>query len=99
MKRSTYISALSMAAVALMGTGMVTPANGQEGGPPGLQKQAMAAMRANEWSAALKSIDTCINTFGARAKDLGFDDKFGWFYFQRGVCLMQLKDYAKAIEA
>lgn len=99
MKRSIYISALSAAAMALMGAGLVTPANGQGGGPPGLQKQAIEAMKANNWPAALKAIDQCITTFGAKAKDFGIGDEFGWFYFQKGVCLLQMKNYDEAIKA
>ena len=63
MKRSTYISALSAAAMALMGVSFITPANAQGGGPPGLQKKAIEAMKASNWAAALQAIDQCITTF------------------------------------
>lgn len=85
--------------MALMGVGFVTPANGQGGGPPGLQKKAIEAMRASNWAGALQAIDQCITTFGPKAKDFNIGDEFGWFYYQKGVCLMQMKNYDEAIKA
>lgn len=82
----------------------VSVVNGQEkqaipefGSPQSYQKGAFDAMKQGNWKLALGYIDKCISLYGERYKDLGFGDKFGWFYYQKGVCYMQLKDYANAI--
>lgn len=68
------------------------------GSPQSYQKGAFDAMRQGNWKLALGNIDKCISLYGERYKDLGFGDKFGWFYYQKGVCYMQMKDYANAIK-
>ncbi len=99
MKRSTYISTLSAVTLALMGLTLTESAMAQGGGPPTYQKDAIEAMKKGQWQAALVPIDKCLETYAPRAKSLGFGDEFGWFYFQRGICLMKMKEYDKAIQA
>lgn len=99
MKRSKYISTLSALTLALMGMTLTESAMAQGGGPPTYQKDAIEAMKKGQWQAALVPIDKCLETYGPRAKSLGFGDEFGWFYFQKGVCLMKMKEYDKAIQA
>ncbi len=98
MMKPKHVSAFSVLALALMGMSMVEPLAAQ-GGPPGFQKQAIEAMKQKQWSAAVETIDKCLETWGPRAKDLGFGDTFGWFYYQKGICLMQMKEFEKASQA
>lgn len=56
-------------------------------------------MKEGKWQEALDAVDRCIRVYEPRIKTLGLDDGFGWFYYQKGVCLAQLKQYKEAVEA
>lgn len=82
-------------AVALVCT--VSDVQAQQGGPKERQEQAIAFMRKAQWAEALQELDIAIKAFDKRAKRLGFGDAFGWFWYQKGFCEFQLKEYDKAI--
>ncbi len=75
--------------------------------PGTFQQQAFEALKANNYPEALKIIDQCISKYGDPTSRVGkqFSRQLGWFYYQKGVCLMQIKgkdgepDYPAAIEA
>lgn len=69
------------------------------GSPQAYQKATFGAMRQGNWKLALANIDKCIELYGERYNDLAIGDKFGWFYYQKGVCHMQLKEFAEALSA
>ena len=77
----------------------VPAAQAQQGGPKERQMAAIGFIQKKQWAEAHKELDTAIRVFDKRAKNLGFGDSFGWFWFQRGMCEFNMGEYAKAIES
>lgn len=98
MIRSNYTTALAAGMVSVLSIGAVLSANAQHG-PRDYQKTVATAMKEGKWQEALDAADRCIRVYEPRIKTLGLDDGFGWFYYQKGVCLGQLKQYKEAIDA
>lgn len=98
MINSNYTTALAAGLVSVLSIGAVMPSHAQNG-PRDYQRTALAAMREGKWQEALDAVDRCIRVYEPRIKMLGLDDGFGWFYYQKGVCLSQLKKYSEAVEA
>ncbi|MCD8071206.1 MAG: hypothetical protein LUE08_07485 [Akkermansiaceae bacterium] len=98
----------STSAAALLGLMAVSiPCVSQAQDPGNFQKQAYSAIKAQNYSDALKIIDNCINKFGNPKSRMyaQFGNQLGWFYYQRGVCLMNIPgakgspDYESALAA
>ena len=68
-------------------------------GPRDYQRTPLTAIKEGKWQEALDAVARCIRVYAPRIKMLGLDDGFGWFYYQKGVCLAQLKNYKEAVEA
>ncbi len=98
MINSKYTTALAAGLVSALGLGMVTPAYAQHG-PKDYQKSILECIQKKEWANALDLANKCIKVYEPRIKMLGLDDGFGWFYYQKGVCLLSLEKYDEAIAA
>lgn len=98
MINSNYTTALGAGLISVLSIGAVMPSSAQHG-PRDYQRTALTAMKEGKWQEALDAIDRCIRVYEPRIKTLGLDDGFGWFYYQKGVCLSQLKKYSEAVEA
>ncbi len=98
MINSKYTTALAAGLVSVLGLGMVTPAYAQHG-PRDYQKKILECVQKKEWANALDLANHCIKVYEPRIKMLGLDDGFGWFYYQKGVCLFSLEKYDEAIGA
>lgn len=70
----------------------------QQGGPPQRLAAAIAAMESGKWQEAQVNSDAAIKAFDRRAKQLGLGDKFGQFWYIRGVSELNLQQYEKAIK-
>lgn len=97
--RSNYLKALAFATTAALVSGTVSSVSAQIGGPNQLRNETLTQMRSQNWKGALEIIDRAIKNYEPRRASLGLKDDFGWFYYQRGMCLFQLKQYAEAKEA
>ena len=95
---SNYTTALAAGLVSVVSIGAALPSSAQHG-PRDYQRTALTAMKEGKWQEALDAVDRCIRVYEPRIKTLGLDDGFGWFYYQKGVCLAQLKQYKEAVEA
>lgn len=98
MIKSNYTTALAAGLVSVLSIGAVLPSGAQHG-PRDYQRTALTAIKEGKWQEALDAVDRCIRVYEPRIKMLGLDDGFGWFYYQKGVCLAQLKNYKEAVEA
>ena len=98
MIKSNYTTALAAGLVSVVSIGAALPSSAQHG-PRDYQRTALTAMKEGKWQEALDAVDRCIRVYEPRIKTLGLDDGFGWFYYQKGVCLAQLKQYKEAVEA
>ena len=98
MIKSNYTTALAAGLVSVLSIGAVLPSGAQHG-PRDYQRTALTAIKEGKWQEALDAVDRCIRVYEPRIKMLGLDDGFGWFYYQKGVCLAQLKHYKEAVEA
>lgn len=90
MIKSNYTTALAAGLVSVLSIGAVLPSGAQHG-PRDYQRTALTAIKEGKWQEALDAVDRCIRVYEPRIKMLGLDDGFGWFYYQKGVCLAQLK--------
>lgn len=98
---------LATAAAILAFAASAAPMVCQAQAPGTFQQQAFAALKANNYPEALKIIDQCISKYGSPTSRVGkqFSSQLGWFYYQKGICLMQIKgkdgvpDYNAALEA
>lgn len=70
----------------------------QQGGPPERLSAAITAMEAGKWQEAQVNSEAAIKAFDRRAKQLGLGDKFGQFWYIRGVSELNLQQYEKAIK-
>lgn len=95
---SNYTTAWAAGVVSVLSIGAVLPLHAQHG-PRDYQRTALALIKESKWAEALDALDRCIRVYEPRIQSLGLDDGFGWFYYQKGVCLAQLKKYNEAIEA
>ena len=98
MIKSNYTTALAAGLVSVLSIGAVLPSGAQHG-PRDYQRTALTAIKEGKWQEALDAVDRCIRVYEPRIKMLGLDDGFGWFYYRKGVCLAQLKNYKEAVEA
>lgn len=98
MIKSNYTTVLAAGLVSMISVGAALPSGAQHG-PRDYQRTALTAMKASKWQEALDAVDRCIRVYEPRIKTLGLDDGFGWFYYQKGVCLAQLKHYQEALDA
>lgn len=98
---------IATAAALLAFAASAAPMVCQAQAPGTFQQQAFTALKANNYPEALKIIDQCIAKYGDPTSRVGkqFSTQLGWFYYQKGMCLMQIKgkdgepDYPAAIEA
>lgn len=98
MIRPNNSTVLTAGLLAAMSVSMVSVAEAQ-GGLGDYYKQAEEAIKLKQWDSALKILDKSIKVYEPRIQQLGLDDQFGCFYYQKGVCLAGLKQYEQAIEA
>ncbi len=98
MMNSHYTKALAAGLVSVLALGVTAPAFAQ-GGPREYQKKALDCIKQKEWANALDLLTHCIRVYEPRVKQLGLDDGFGWFYYQKGVCLLSLGKPAEAVTA
>lgn len=97
MIRSSNTTALAAGLLVATSVGMVSVAEAQ-GGLGDYYKQAEEAIKLKQWDSALKVLDKSIKVYEPRMQQLGLDDQFGCFYYQKAVCLAGLKQYEQAIE-
>lgn len=97
MRISPYLSGLPLAATVAIVSVISADSLYAQGGPAELQRNAVEAMEKGDWNEALGFLDRAIRAFGHRAASLGIGDKFGWFWYQKGVCQASLQQYKEAI--
>lgn len=67
--------------------------------PETYRRGVIEGMTKGNWELGVAMAGRCIELYGERYKEFSLGDKFGWFYYQKGVCLIQLKKYDEAAEA
>lgn len=98
MNSGRFIAGLPVVAVAMVSVISMQDLKAQQGGPPQRLAAAIKAVEAGQWPEALANSDAAIKAFDRRAKQLGMGDKFGQFWYIRGISELNLKSYEKAIK-
>ena len=93
LSRFTLIPVLAFAASVL--TAPVATAQLDKENPQALNSAAVAAMEANNWEEALKSLTRCVELFDKNAITL-FGPQFGVTWYRKGICELKLKRWADA---
>lgn len=88
-----------MALSAIVATVGTQPVHAQQGGPYARLKNAAKFIDEGKWQEALSEVQTAITVFDKRAKQLNIGDKFGQFWYVKGLCEVNLHQYEDAIKS